>query len=56
VYSKIKAKGLTVYVSADNLVTFTSYEGSDPERGSATGNYVQYPQAKIINAGVNVRL
>jgi hypothetical protein len=55
VYSKIKAKGLTVYVSADNLVTFTSYEGSDPERGSATGNYVQYPQAKIINAGVNVR-
>lgn len=55
VYSKIKAKGLTVYISADNLATFTKYEGSDPERGSTTGNFVQYPQARILNAGLNVK-
>ena len=55
VYSKIKAKGLTIYISADNLVTFTKYEGSDPERGSTTGNFVQYPQARILNAGLNVK-
>lgn len=55
VFSKIRSKGLMIYVSADNLVTFTKYEGSDPERASTTGNYVQYPQAKIINAGLNIK-
>ncbi|MEO6733750.1 MAG: TonB-dependent receptor [Ferruginibacter sp.] len=53
--SRIKAKSLSVYISADNLVTWTDYEGSDPERASATGNYVQYPQAKILNAGLNIK-
>jgi hypothetical protein len=53
--SRIKAKDLTVYLSADNLLTFTKYEGSDPERASTTGNYVQYPQAKIFNAGLNIK-
>ncbi|HEY6505349.1 MAG TPA: TonB-dependent receptor [Chitinophagaceae bacterium] len=53
--SRIKAKGLMVYFSADNLATFTQYEGSDPERASTTGNYVQYPQARILNLGLNVK-
>jgi TonB-linked SusC/RagA family outer membrane protein len=53
--SRIKSKDLTVYVSADNLFTITSYEGSDPERSSTTGNYVQYPQARILNFGLNVK-
>jgi len=55
IFSRIKAKDLSVYISADNLITWTQYEGSDPERGSATGNYAQYPQAKIINAGLNIK-
>src|SRR5262249_40068116 len=55
VLSKIRSKGLTVFISADNLVTFTDYEGSDPERASTTGNYVQYPQARIFNAGFNIK-
>jgi TonB-linked SusC/RagA family outer membrane protein len=53
--SKIKANDLTVYVSADNLFTITSYDGSDPERSSTTGNYAQYPQARIFNFGLNVK-
>lgn len=53
--SRMKVKGLTVYVSADNLITWTKYEGSDPERSSSTGNFVQYPQAKILNAGLNIK-
>jgi len=53
--SRIKAKDLTIYLSADNLVTFTKYEGSDPERSSTTGNYAQYPQARIFNAGLNIK-
>ena len=53
--SRIKAKGLSVYVSADNLFTWTDYEGGDPERASISGNFSQYPQARIFNAGINVQ-
>jgi TonB-linked SusC/RagA family outer membrane protein len=53
--SRIKAKDLSVFISADNLITWTKYEGADPERASTTGNFAQYPQAKIFNAGVNVK-
>ena len=53
--SRIKSKGLTVYVSADNVFTITDYEGSDPERSSTTGNYVQYPQARVLNFGLNIK-
>lgn len=53
--SKIWAKELTVYVSADNLLTFTDFEFGDPERaGSSTGT-PPYPQARILSAGVNVK-
>ncbi|MEI6949304.1 TonB-dependent receptor [Paraflavisolibacter sp. H34] len=55
VYSRLKATGLSVYVSADNVFTITDYEGGDPERGSTTGNFAQYPQARILNAGLNVK-
>ncbi|TDH27490.1 TonB-dependent receptor [Segetibacter sp. 3557_3] len=52
---RIKAKELTVYLSGDNLFTITNYEGSDPERSSTTGNFAQYPQARVFNAGVNIK-
>jgi TonB-linked SusC/RagA family outer membrane protein len=51
----IASKGVTVYVSGENLITFTKYEGSDPERASTSGNFVQYPQVKIFNAGFNIK-
>lgn len=53
--SRIRAKDLMVYISGDNLLTWTKYEGSDPERASVTGNYAQYPQARIFNAGFNIK-
>lgn len=55
VISRIKAKDLTFYISGENLFTITRYEGSDPERSSTTGNYVQYPQARVINLGLNLK-
>lgn len=55
VFSRIKAKDLSVYVSADNLFTITQYEGGDPERASTTGNFAQYPQARILNVGMNIK-
>jgi TonB dependent receptor. len=61
----IKAlKNLRVYVSAQNLLTFTKYTGYDPEVGqqySGAGGTLDigidngnYPQSRTISAGVNV--
>jgi hypothetical protein len=50
---------LRVYVGAENLFTFTGYEGFDPEL--ASGSYTTigvdkgiYPQARTITIGANV--
>jgi TonB-linked SusC/RagA family outer membrane protein len=41
---------LRIYVDAQNLLTFTKYEGLDPE----TDEFRQYPNAKTYSLGVNV--
>ncbi|MGQ1889829.1 SusC/RagA family TonB-linked outer membrane protein [Thermophagus sp. OGC60D27] len=50
---------LRVYVSAENLLTFTDYDGFDPE--IASGGYTTigidrgiYPQARTISVGANI--
>ncbi len=59
---KIRSKGVTVYVSGDNLLTFTKFEGADPETLSRTGStisgwgrYAQFPQVRILNFGIDVK-
>lgn len=54
-------KNIRFYVSAQNLFTFTSYSGFDPEVGST--NPLQagldngvYPMPRTISAGINVTL
>lgn len=59
VSQKIGANRLRVYVSANNLATFTKYMGYDPDFSSGsplTGGVDQgvYPQAKIFMAGFNL--
>ncbi|ULQ51960.1 SusC/RagA family TonB-linked outer membrane protein [Flavihumibacter fluvii] len=51
--SKIKIKRMSVYVSGNNLITFTDFNDGDPEvrEGSTV---TQFPQVRIFNAGVNV--
>jgi hypothetical protein len=53
----IKAKDCVIYVSGDNLLTFTDFEGQDPERSLTTYQnvYLSYPQARIVNFGLNVK-
>ncbi|PXX23718.1 TonB-dependent receptor [Arenibacter sp. ARW7G5Y1] len=51
---RIKLKKLRIYVSGDNLLTFTNYPGLDPERGGS-GRFVNYPQNKIYSLGFNVQ-
>lgn len=50
-----------IYVSSQNLLTFTKYTGYDPEVSSKYGNlltngidYGQYPQARTLMVGVNL--
>ena len=50
---RIKIETLRVYLAADNLYTFTRYEGLDPERMGNT-NFAQYPQVRILSGGLNI--
>ena len=50
---------LRLYISADNLLTFTKYNGFDPE--IASGGYTTigvdrgiYPQSRSISIGANI--
>ncbi|WP_083732980.1 SusC/RagA family TonB-linked outer membrane protein [Spirosoma montaniterrae] len=50
-----------VYVSSNNLLTFTRYTGYDPEVATRGGNllnngidFAQYPQARTLLVGVNL--
>ncbi|NJN24611.1 MAG: TonB-dependent receptor [Cyclobacteriaceae bacterium] len=54
-------KNVRIYLSANNLLTFTNYSGYDPEIGArdnaslATGvDYGQYPQPRTILGGIQI--
>ncbi len=56
---KASIQKLRLFISAENLLTFTSYEGFDPE--IASGGYTTigidrgiYPQARTISLGANI--
>ena len=56
---KISVQKLRIYISAENLLTFTKYDGFEPE--IASGNYTTigidrgiYPQARTISLGANI--
>ncbi|WP_026995750.1 SusC/RagA family TonB-linked outer membrane protein [Flectobacillus major] len=59
--SKIGVRTTRVYVSADNLFTFTKYKGYDPEVGSYYGSPLgygvdvgTYPPARTFRVGLNL--
>jgi len=52
--SKLHISALRVYVGAFNLFTLTKVKDYDPEGTDGQGQF--YPQQKIINVGVNVKL
>ncbi|MBK7636975.1 MAG: hypothetical protein IPJ13_23895 [Saprospiraceae bacterium] len=56
-------KGLRLYITAQNLLTFTGYSGQDPEVDtnkaldgvpSAGIDYLSYPRARTFTFGANV--
>ncbi|HMH24840.1 MAG TPA: TonB-dependent receptor [Puia sp.] len=61
VISKIKMTHARVYVSAQNLHTFTKYSGYDPELGAFNNNvilrnvdYGHYPNPRSFTVGANI--
>lgn len=54
----LQLERLRIYVSAENLLTFTKYDGYDPEIGGGVfSNGIDkgiYPQARTILGGVNI--
>ena len=57
----IKANIARVYVSGQNLLTFTKYSGPDPEVSTAAGNtltpgydYSPYPRTRVITMGATL--
>lgn len=58
IVNKIYIQNLRVHVAAENLLTITSYDGSDPEI-SAGGTSIGidrgiYPQARTLSIGANI--
>ena len=60
-WTKGTVSSLRVYVSGQNLLTFTDYSGYDPEVGNRTGNsltnsidWAIYPQPKAVQVGIQV--
>ncbi len=53
---RIKLNSLRIYVTANNLLTFTKYSGFDPEVGMDEQGIDKgrYPQARGLFAGINV--
>jgi hypothetical protein len=58
--AKAKISSLRVYVSAQNLVTWTKYPGLDPEVSNYASaltpavDYSAYPRARVITLGLNI--
>jgi TonB-linked SusC/RagA family outer membrane protein len=51
---KINMSRLRVYVSGNNMLTFTKYTGYDPEVGNRGVDYGNYPQSRTFLVGANV--
>jgi hypothetical protein len=56
---KFGVESLKIYVSAENLLTFTKYQGYDPEissGGTSLGiDYGVYPQPRTYSVGFNIQ-
>ncbi|WP_343303079.1 SusC/RagA family TonB-linked outer membrane protein [Chitinophaga niabensis] len=49
---RLRLEGSRIYIQSQNILTFTNYEGSDPERQSAN----ILPPLKVITAGIQITL
>ena len=50
--SKLKIKGASVFVNAQNLLTWTNYEVGDPEQ---PGSFTAFPIQRVVALGLNFK-
>ena len=52
----VSIERMRVWIGGENLLTFTKYDGFDPEIGSSQGasQMGNYPQARVVNFGVGL--
>lgn len=54
---KVKLEKVRLYVNLQNYLTFSKYNGFDPEVGGNSGvDYAQFPQPKTFLMGLNINL
>jgi len=53
---KIGMKEAQIYFSGDNVLTFTKFPGSDPERTSQNVALSIYPNLRTLAFGIKVKL
>lgn len=51
--NRVSINRARLYLTANNLLTFTKYTGYDPEVGGGV-DYGNYPQSRTIMAGINI--
>lgn len=52
---KIKVSSIRIFMSAENLLTISSFpKGFDPERGATSGSVAAYPLMRSVSAGLAV--
>jgi TonB-linked SusC/RagA family outer membrane protein len=49
-----KMNTVTIYISGQNLLTFTEYTDGDPEMTGTRDNLFEYPNLKTLSMGINV--
>ncbi|SHJ00952.1 TonB-linked outer membrane protein, SusC/RagA family [Arenibacter nanhaiticus] len=54
--SMMKGASLRVYISGENLFTFTDYSGLDPEVGGNGLDVGKYPLSRMFTAGLSLKL
>ena len=56
-FTKVGVSRLRIYITGENLVTFTKYTGYDPEVGGGVFGIDkgQYPQARSILGGIQLQ-
>lgn len=54
--NSLHLKGLKIFVNAQNILTFTNFKFSDPERNLTRADLIEYPNTKTISAGLNLSL
>lgn len=60
VLDKVNIERIRLYVSGDNLLTFTKYSGFEPEIGNSDNVFYTgvdqgiYPQARVVSIGANI--